>query len=190
MGLPWFVAATVLAMTHVNSLKIESECSAPGEKPQFIGVREQRVTQIMIFVLCGLSVFFTNILSHIPMPVLYGVFLYMGTSSLKGSQFFERILIIFMPQKYQPDYVFLRHVPTYKVHLFTLIQVLCFAMLWLVKSWKKISISTYGEFSFRISSFKFNIFNNFFSFSTVGCNHLGSLASGFCFHTTGIEDFG
>ena len=56
-------------------------------------------------------------------------------------QFFERILIIFMPQKYQPDYVFLRHVPTYKVHIFTLIQVLCFALLWGVKSYKKISIT-------------------------------------------------
>lgn len=86
MGLPWFVAATVLAMTHVNSLKIESESAAPGEKPQFIGVREQRVTNIMIFTLVGMSVFFTPILQLIPMPVLYGVFLYMGTSSLKGSQ--------------------------------------------------------------------------------------------------------
>lgn len=86
MGLPWFVAATVLAMTHVNSLKIESESAAPGEKPQFIGVREQRVTNIVIFTLVGLSVFFTTILQRIPMAVLYGVFLYMGTSSLKGSQ--------------------------------------------------------------------------------------------------------
>lgn len=39
IGLPWFVAATVLAMTHVNSLRMESESSAPGEKPQFLGVR-------------------------------------------------------------------------------------------------------------------------------------------------------
>ena len=140
-GLPWFVAATVLAMTHVNSLKMESETSAPGEKPQFLGVREQRVTQIMIFLLVGLSILFTPILQRIPMPVLFGVFLYMGTSSLKGSQFFERILIIFMPQKYQPDYIFLRHVPTYKVHIFTLIQLACFALLWTVKSYKKISIS-------------------------------------------------
>jgi len=73
-------------MTHVNSLRMESESAAPGEKPQFLGVREQRVTHVCIFVLCGLSVFFTSILRNIPMPVLYGVFLYMGTSSLKGSQ--------------------------------------------------------------------------------------------------------
>ncbi len=39
MGIPWFVAATVLSINHVNSLKLESECAAPGEKPQFLGVR-------------------------------------------------------------------------------------------------------------------------------------------------------
>lgn len=110
MGLPWFVAATVLSINHVNSLKLESECAAPGEKPQFLGVREQRVTHILIFVTIGLSVLLTPMLSHIPMPVLFGVFLYMGVASLKGLQFFDRILIMFMPNKYQPDYMFLRQV--------------------------------------------------------------------------------
>lgn len=62
MGLPWFVAATVLSITHVNSLKLESGCSAPGEQPKFLGIREQRVTGLMIFVLMGCSVFMTSVL--------------------------------------------------------------------------------------------------------------------------------
>lgn len=62
MGLPWFVAATVLSISHVNSLKVESQCSAPGEQPKFLGIREQRVTGLMIFVLMGLSVFMTSVL--------------------------------------------------------------------------------------------------------------------------------
>lgn len=132
MGLPWFVAATVLSISHVNSLKLESECSAPGEQPKFLGIREQRFTGLMIFTLMGCSVFMTSVLKvgrclfvicafcvtppfdipllviecstagrpnetnywhnhfilpqFIPMPVLYGVFLYMGASSLKGIQ--------------------------------------------------------------------------------------------------------
>lgn len=110
MGLPWFVAATVLSINHVNSLKVESECAAPGEKPQFLGVREQRMTHILIFLTIGLSVFLTPVLKFIPMPVLFGVFLYMGVASLKGLQFFDRLLIMFMPNKYQPDYMFLRQV--------------------------------------------------------------------------------
>jgi len=38
-GLPWFVAATVLSINHVRSLTRESETAAPGEKPQFLGIR-------------------------------------------------------------------------------------------------------------------------------------------------------
>ncbi|XP_036346957.1 electroneutral sodium bicarbonate exchanger 1-like, partial [Rhagoletis pomonella] len=108
MGLPWFVAATVLSINHVNSLKLESECSAPGVKPTFLGVREQRVTHVLIFLTIGLSVILTPLLCHIPMPVLFGVFLYMGIASLTGLQFFDRILIMLMPAKYQPDFMFLR----------------------------------------------------------------------------------
>ncbi|XP_063993905.1 sodium bicarbonate cotransporter 3 isoform X9 [Diachasmimorpha longicaudata] len=140
MGLPWFVAATVLSINHVNSLKLESECAAPGEKPQFLGVREQRVTHILIFLMIGCSVLLTPMLSHIPMPVLFGVFLYMGVASLKGLQFFDRILIMLMPVKYQPDYMFLRQVPLKRVHMFTLIQITCLACLWTIKSFSSTSI--------------------------------------------------
>ncbi|XP_071539830.1 sodium-driven chloride bicarbonate exchanger isoform X19 [Panulirus ornatus] len=140
MGLPWFVAATVLSINHVNSLKLESECAAPGEKPQFLGVRENRVTHIAIFTFIGLSVVMTPILRKIPMPVLFGVFLYMGIAALKGIQFFDRILIMFMPVKYQPDYTFLRQIPLKKVHLFTAIQLTCLVVLWVIKSFKQTSI--------------------------------------------------
>ncbi|XP_070348882.1 sodium bicarbonate cotransporter 3 isoform X15 [Equus asinus] len=134
MGLPWFVAATVLSISHVNSLKVESECSAPGEQPKFLGIREQRVTGLMIFILMGLSVFMTSILKFIPMPVLYGVFLYMGVSSLKGIQFFDRIKLFGMPAKHQPDLIYLRYVPLWKVHIFTVIQLTCLVLLWVIKA--------------------------------------------------------
>ena len=72
LGIPWFVAATVLTINHVKSLHMESESAAPGEKPTFLGIREQRVTHVLIFITVGLSVFMTPILGKIPMPVLYG----------------------------------------------------------------------------------------------------------------------
>ncbi|XP_076859016.1 sodium-driven chloride bicarbonate exchanger isoform X2 [Brachyhypopomus gauderio] len=134
MGLPWFVAATVLSISHVNSLKLESESSAPGEQPKFLGIREQRFTGLMIFVLMGCSVFMTSVLKFIPMPVLYGVFLYMGASSLRGIQFFDRLRLFGMPAKHQPDFIYLRHVPLRKVHLFTVIQLSCLVLLWVIKT--------------------------------------------------------
>uniref|UniRef100_A0A3Q3CZY0 Anion exchange protein n=1 Tax=Haplochromis burtoni TaxID=8153 RepID=A0A3Q3CZY0_HAPBU len=134
MGLPWFVAATVLSISHVNSLKLESESSAPGEQPRFLGIREQRLTGLVIFLLMGLSVFMTRALKLIPMPVLYGVFLYMGVSSLKGIQFFDRLKLFGMPAKHQPDFIYLRHVPLRKVHLFTVTQLTCLVLLWVIKT--------------------------------------------------------
>uniref|UniRef100_A0AAQ6AP92 Anion exchange protein n=1 Tax=Amphiprion ocellaris TaxID=80972 RepID=A0AAQ6AP92_AMPOC len=134
MGLPWYVAATVISIAHIDSLKMESESSAPGEQPQFLGVREQRLTGILVFVLTGLSVFLAPVLQYIPMPVLYGVFLYMGVASLSGIQFWERIKLYLMPSKHQPDFSFLRHVPLRRVHLFTLVQIVCLAVLWILKS--------------------------------------------------------
>uniref|UniRef100_A0A915N5J6 Anion exchange protein n=1 Tax=Meloidogyne javanica TaxID=6303 RepID=A0A915N5J6_MELJA len=94
LGLPIYVAATVLSMNHVNSLRVESESRAPGEVAQFVGCREQRLTGVCTFLLIGLSVTMTKLLSHIPMPVLYGVFLYMGISALGGIQLFDRFLLM------------------------------------------------------------------------------------------------
>uniref|UniRef100_A0A7N8XJ63 Anion exchange protein n=1 Tax=Mastacembelus armatus TaxID=205130 RepID=A0A7N8XJ63_9TELE len=134
MGLPWYVAATVISIAHIDSLKMETETSAPGEQPKFLGVREQRVTGVLVFILTGLSVLMSPILKFIPMPVLYGVFLYMGVASLNGVQFMDRLKLLLMPAKHQPDLIYLRHVPLRKVHLFTFIQILCLALLWILKS--------------------------------------------------------
>jgi len=140
LGIPWYVASTILSVTHVQSLKMETETAAPGEKPRFLGVRENRVTHVVIFILIGLSAFMSPILAKIPMPVLYGVFLYMGINSLDGIQMFDRMLLLGMPKKYQPDFPFLRAIPTSRVHLFTGLQLLCFVTLWLIQTFKQTSI--------------------------------------------------
>ncbi|VDQ03091.1 unnamed protein product [Trichobilharzia regenti] len=93
LGIPWFVAATVLSINHVLSLKKESETNAPGERPR-------KITNLIN--LCF------SFLKRIPMPVLYGIFLFMGISSMYGIQMFQRISLLFMPVKYQPDYPYLR----------------------------------------------------------------------------------
>uniref|UniRef100_A0A8C8SSF7 Anion exchange protein n=1 Tax=Pelusios castaneus TaxID=367368 RepID=A0A8C8SSF7_9SAUR len=133
-GLPWYVSATVISLAHMDSLKKESMTSAPGEQPKFLGIREQRLTGLVVFILTGVSVFLAPVLKYIPMPVLYGVFLYMGVAALSSLQFLDRIQLLLMPAKHQPDFIYLRHVPLRRVHLFTLIQMLCLAALWVLKS--------------------------------------------------------
>ncbi|CAH1786655.1 unnamed protein product, partial [Owenia fusiformis] len=141
IGTPYFVAATVRSISHVQSLGRESKEAAPGEKPKFLGTREQRVTACLAFGIIGVSVLFASVLQRVPMPVLYGVFLYMGVVSLGGVQLADRIFLLLMPQKHQPDHKYLRTVSTARVHLFTLIQLFCLTVLTVVKNIKSISIA-------------------------------------------------
>ncbi len=83
---------SLLVLTNQFFLcSVESECTAPGDKPVNIGVKEQRLTGLLTYLFIGLSAFMSPMLRFIPMPVLYGVFLYMGISSLRGVQ--VRILV-------------------------------------------------------------------------------------------------
>uniref|UniRef100_A0A674IKL2 Anion exchange protein n=1 Tax=Terrapene triunguis TaxID=2587831 RepID=A0A674IKL2_9SAUR len=133
-GLPWLTAATVRSVTHVNALTVMSKAIAPGEKPKIEEVKEQRVTGVAIAVLVGLSIVMGNMLRRIPLAVLFGIFLYMGVTSLTGIQLYERLLLIFMPSKHHPDHVYVVKVKTWRMNLFTCIQLACIVVLWVVKS--------------------------------------------------------
>ncbi|XP_066199079.1 anion exchange protein 4 [Saccopteryx leptura] len=134
LGLPWYVSATVISLAHMDSLRRESRACAPGEPPSFQGIREQRLTGLVVFILTGISIFLAPILKFIPMPVLYGIFLYMGVAAISSIQFTKRVQLLLMPAKHQPDLLLLRHVPLSRVHLFTAIQLACLGLLWIVKS--------------------------------------------------------
>ncbi|XP_025047319.1 anion exchange protein 3 isoform X2 [Alligator sinensis] len=133
-GLPWLTAATVRSITHVNALTVMSKAIAPGEKPKIEEVKEQRVTGVLIATLVGLSIVMGNVLRQIPLAVLFGIFLYMGVTSLTGIQLYERLLLIFMPSKHHPDHIYVVKVKTWRMNLFTLIQLACIVLLWVVKS--------------------------------------------------------
>ncbi|XP_046523113.1 anion exchange protein 4 isoform X4 [Equus quagga] len=134
LGLPWYVSATVISLAHMDSLRRESRACAPGEPPSFLGIREQRLTGLVVFILTGISIFLAPVLKFIPMPVLYGIFLYMGVAAISSIQFTKRVQLLLMPAKYQPDLLLLRHVPLNRIHLFTGIQLACLGLLWIIKS--------------------------------------------------------
>ncbi|RXM35915.1 Anion exchange protein 3 [Acipenser ruthenus] len=133
-GLPWLTAATVRSVTHVNALTVMSKATAPGEKPKIREVKEQRVTAMMVAVLVGLSIVMADILRLIPLAVLFGIFLYMGITSLTGIQLYERLLLLVTPSKHHPDHVYVTKVKTWRMNMFTCIQLGCIVVLWVVKS--------------------------------------------------------
>ncbi|XP_065211580.1 band 3 anion exchange protein isoform X2 [Planococcus citri] len=134
IGAPWMCAASVRSITHVSAVTVMSTTHAPGDKPHIIEVKEQRVSALVVSTLTGLSVIMAPYLRLVPMAVLFGVFLYMGVSSIGGVQFFERLKLFLMPVKHHPQTAYVRKVPTVKMYLFTLIQLMCLAVLWIIKS--------------------------------------------------------
>uniref|UniRef100_A0A8C6KD60 Anion exchange protein n=1 Tax=Nothobranchius furzeri TaxID=105023 RepID=A0A8C6KD60_NOTFU len=128
-GVPWLSAATVRSVTHANALTVMSK----GPKPEIEKVVEQRISGMFVALMVGVSIFMEPILKMIPMTALFGIFLYMGITSLSGVQMWDRMLLLFTPKKYHPSDAYATRVRTLRMHLFTLVQVLCLAVLWAVK---------------------------------------------------------
>jgi len=106
-----------------------------------VKVHEKRVTNLAVSLLIGCSVLLSPLLAFTPMAVLFGVFMYMGVSALSASQLYQRFILFFIPVKSHPQTPWVRRVKTWKMHLYTLIQISCLALLWGVKSWKQISLA-------------------------------------------------
>ncbi|KAM9789339.1 anion exchange protein 2a [Neosynchiropus ocellatus] len=131
-GLPWLSAATVRSVTHTNALTVMSKAVNSGDPAHIQEVKEQRVTGFLVALLVGLSVVAGKLLGQIPLAVLFGIFLYMGAMSLTGVQLTERLILLLMPPKYHPNRGYVRGVRMMRMHLFTLVQLLCLTVLWVV----------------------------------------------------------
>ncbi|XP_024920459.1 solute carrier family 4 member 1a (Diego blood group) [Cynoglossus semilaevis] len=128
-GMPWLSAATVRSVTHANALTVMSK----GPKAEIEKVHEQRVSGILVAILVGVSIYMEPLLKKIPMAALFGIFLYMGVTSLNGIQMWDRMLLLITPKKYHPSEAYATRVKTMRMHLFTVIQLVCLAVLWAVK---------------------------------------------------------
>ena len=135
LGLPWLVAATVRTLNHIHAL---AEKTPEGK---ILSVQETRLTSFFIHLLCLASIFALNVLKLIPVPVLYGVFLFMGLVSLGTNQFWGRMMLFFMQPSRYPVTPFTKYMKPKRIHLFTGIQLLLFALLYVVKSIKTIAIA-------------------------------------------------
>ena len=129
LGLPWMCATPVHTLSHFHALTVISTNHAPGEHPHLVEVKEQRLTNIVIHLLIGFTVLLSPVMRLIPIAVLFGVFLFLGVSSLSHIQLVERIKLLFIPASHHPDEKFVMNVKTSKMHLFTVVQVCCVCAL-------------------------------------------------------------
>merc|ERR1712194_57320 len=105
------------------------------------GVAEQRVTQLLIHTLIGLSAVAAKVLKNLPNAVLYGVFLFMGVSTIAGNALFDRmsLWLIWDTSKY-PPYPFIKGISFGKLHLYTFVQFMCLVVLYALKSIKQVAV--------------------------------------------------
>merc|ERR1719397_24813 len=133
-GGPWICAATVRAVAHVSALTVHATSGIPGETQKAVGVRDQRVSFLVVSIMLGISIVLGPVLRKVPFAVLFGVFLYMGVSGMNGIQFFDRLKLWIMPTKHHPSVSYVKKMKTWRMHLFTFLQLLGLIILWVVKS--------------------------------------------------------
>lgn len=95
----------------------------------------------MMSVLVGFSILFYSVAQFIPLPVLYGLLFYLGVTSLCGVQFVQRFKLLFIPNKYKPDYEYLRRVSNVKIHLYTFIQAVLLILLIALQAYQFLRVS-------------------------------------------------
>ena len=134
-GLPWLVAATVRSLNHLHALGTKT----PDGK--FVSDQETRLTNLLVHALVLASIFALNVIKLIPVPVLYGVFLYMGLASLGSNQFWRRITLFFMQPSLYPKEPYTEYMEVKKIHAYTAAQLLLFAIMYAVKSIKSVAIA-------------------------------------------------
>jgi hypothetical protein len=134
LGLPWLVASTVPCIIHLQAL---AETDRQGN---ILSVQETRLTLLFSHLLVGLSILFLSTLKLIPMPVLYGVFLFMGLSSLPKIQFWQRFLLFFKQPAVWPSTPYTDWMNKVHIHKYTAMQIFFFALVFVVQNVKVISI--------------------------------------------------
>jgi len=129
LGLPFTHASTVPSITHMVSLTNYETVplAGGGAMTRAKSVIEQRVSHLGIHLLIALSLVLGPALRLIPRAVLFGIFLYMGVTSVGGNQLFDRLqLLLIWNPKHFPQYDYVKSVPWRRMHMFTVFQ---FSML-------------------------------------------------------------
>ena len=114
-GTPWICTSTVRSISHATSLTYTTNTAALkiGSSLTFIkttAIKDQRVSCLLVSILLGFSVLLSPVLKFIPYPVLFGMFLFMGITSLEGTQFFHRLCLILVPKKFHPHVTYVTRV--------------------------------------------------------------------------------
>lgn len=139
LGLPWMCGATVQSQNHVRAMA-KTHFDEETNKVEIDSVTETRLTGFTIHMLLASTVLLLPVIRHIPIPVVSGVFLFLGRKLMTGNTFFKRITDA-LAEKSRLD----KDHPVYllgkkKMNAYTAVQVLCLLGLFGFKQIPSITI--------------------------------------------------
>ncbi|KAL7434874.1 hypothetical protein ACHAXH_006324 [Discostella pseudostelligera] len=138
-GLPWMCGATVQSMNHVRAMA-ETKLNEETNRLEITGVTETRVTGFVIHAMLASSIMLLPLIKKIPIPVVSGVFLFLGRRLMTGNTFFQRITDGFAETNRLPDKHPIKLLGRKKMNAYTFTQVLCLVGLFGFKLIPAISI--------------------------------------------------
>lgn len=128
-GLPWMCGATVQSMNHVRAMT-DSVYNPETEEIEIVDVTETRLTGFVVHALIAGSLLLLPVIRVIPIPVVSGVFLFLGRKLMSGNSFLQRIRDTFIEKARLLEDNPIRKMGRKRTALFTGIQILCLMLLW------------------------------------------------------------
>tara|TARA_B110000971_G_C19926760_1_gene461938 strand:+ start:136 stop:873 length:738 start_codon:yes stop_codon:yes gene_type:complete len=132
-GLPWMCGATVQSVAHVKSMTTY-EFDDDLETEVISGVVETRTVPFIVHSLIAASVLLLPVLRTVPIPVVSGIFLYLGRKLMTGNQFLRRLRDCMSEKTRLPFDHPVNKVGRKVMNGYTLIQLVALGILWAFKS--------------------------------------------------------
>jgi len=132
VGLPWMCGATVQSLNHVRAMTTNRFNEKTGEA-EIVDVIETRLTGFTVHALILSTLGLLPLLGFVPIPVVSGVFLFLGRKLMSGNSFLQRMRDSFVETTRLPDDHPIKFIGRKKTTIFTLIQVACLFGLWTFK---------------------------------------------------------
>ena len=124
VGLPWMCGATVQSMNHVRAMA-ETKLNIETNRMEITEVTETRFTGFVIHAMLTSTILLLPLIKKIPIPVVSGVFLFLGRRLMTGNTFFKRILDGLAEKARLPRSNPIFKLGRMKMNAYTTTQVLC-----------------------------------------------------------------
>ena len=131
--------ATVQSMNHVRAMA-ETKFNEETKRMEIKDVTETRLTGFAIHAMLASTILLLPLIKNIPIPVVSGVFLFLGRKLMTGNTFFKRITDVFAEAKRLPEDHPIHLLGRKKMNIYTGVQVLCLLGLFGFKQLPAITI--------------------------------------------------